>query len=191
MPSPERTPVASGGRRRRTTGPLASLTRSVRYHLIIPLFRSAHPPEHTARGVAAGIFWGVLPILGLQTVMILATWNLARRTRWNLSLVQALAWQWVNNALTMLPLYYLFYITGHVMVGNGWMGGYDAFVALWNETAYAAATWLERIVSVARVLGLPTLLGALPWAATAAAFGYLWGVRIVRERRRGKLTFHT
>jgi uncharacterized protein len=190
MSSPERTPVASRGRRRRTGGPFASLTRSVRYHLIVPLVRSAHPPEHTARGVAAGVFWGMLPIFGTQTVFIAATWNLARHTRWNLSLVQALAWQWVNNPLTMLPLYYLFYVTGHLLAGHGWMGGYDAFVGLWSETVYEATTWLERIVSVTRVLGLPTLIGAIPWAIAAAAVSYAWGVRIVRGRRaRG--TFRT
>lgn len=173
-------------RRRRATGPLRSLARAARYHLLIPLFRSAQPPEHTARGVAVGVFWGVMPVLGMQTALILGTWTVMRRTRWNLSLVQALAWQWVNNPVTMVPLYYLFYTTGHLLAGHGWSGGYDAFVDLWTETTSSAPTWTARAIRIAQVLGLPTLIGSLPWAALGAIVSYSWGLRVVNRRRAAR-----
>ena len=170
---------------RRPRGWRTSLERATRYHLIVPLRRSRHPPEHTARGVAAGVFWGVLPILGLQTVAIVLTWTLARRTRWDLSLVQALAWQWVNNPLTMVPLYYLFYTTGHLMAGHGWAGGYHAFLGLWTATTSETATWLGKAISIARVLGLPTLLGAVPWAVVGALLTYRFARNLAQKFPRG------
>jgi uncharacterized protein len=174
---------------RRSRGWFTSLQRATRYRLIVPLLRSRNPPEHTARGVAAGVFWGVLPILGLQTVAIVITWTLARRTRWDLSLVQALAWQWVNNPLTMVPLYYLFYATGHVMAGHGWAGGYHTFVGLWTTTMSETTTWSDRVIGIARVLGLPTLVGSLPWATLGAIAAYRFacgfGRRVERRFERG------
>jgi uncharacterized protein (DUF2062 family) len=176
------------GRRVAAAGGLASVGRLLRYRVLIPLLRSRHPPAHTARGVAAGLFWGLVPLPGLQTVAIVATWKIAQHTRWRLSLVPALAWQWINNPLTVVPLYYLFYVTGHVLVSHGWPEGYGEFVQLWRDTMSGTPTWFGRITHIATVLGWPTFVGSLPWAVGASALGYRWTLAVLRGKgRRGSL----
>ena len=102
------------GRRRRTQW--RALLRGLRYRLVIPVFRSTHSAEYTARGVANGVFWGLTPTVGLQTLEITAVWFVGKTLfERNSSLLQAYIWVWVNNPLTMVPMYYAFYVTGLVV----------------------------------------------------------------------------
>lgn len=158
--------------------------RLARYRLLIPVFRSAHPPEHTARGVAIGVFWGLTPTLGLQTTEILITWFLCRRVfRRDASLLQALIWVWVNNPLTMVPLFYVFYLTGLLMTGHPiGTAGYSAFVALWDARDPSSG-FLDRTLALVAALGVPTLVGSLPWAALGARVSYGWALAVCRRRR--------
>jgi uncharacterized protein (DUF2062 family) len=178
--------LVSERRRRqpRARGWIERLRRLVRYRLIIPVFRSPHPPEFTARGVANGVFWGLTPSVGLQTIEIVTTWFVARRVfKRDSSLIQAGIWVWVNNPITMIPLYYAFYVTGLWLMGNaGLASDYDAFVALWNATA--GASWTARVTALAGSIGLPLLVGSIPYATIGGGFSYRWALRVVRTRRR-------
>jgi uncharacterized protein (DUF2062 family) len=159
--------------------------RYVRYHFLIPIFRSPHPPEYTARGVAIGVFWGVTPFLGAQTLLMIATWQVLKRGFGrDSSLVQALAWAWINNPLTMIPMYYAFYVTGLWLTGtSGSLGGYDAFVGLWEESRHAPSVF-ARVDRLARQVGLALLVGSVPYALLGSWAGYRWALGIVRARRR-------
>lgn len=174
----------ASARRHKTIGPLASIWRLVRYRLIVPVFRSLHPAEHTARGVAIGVFWGLTPTLGLQTTEILVTWFLCRRVfRRDASLAQALIWVWVNNPLTMVPMFYLFYLTGQLMMGDPTgVAGYSTFVALW-DTHIPSVRVLDRTLALVTTLGLPTLVGSAPWAALGAWVSYRWALAVCRRRK--------
>jgi uncharacterized protein (DUF2062 family) len=171
-------------RRRRARGKLESLRRYLKYRLIIPVFRSPHPPEFTARGVANGVFWGLTPTIGLQTLEIVATWFIGRRAfKKDSSLIQAGIWVWVNNPVTVLPLYYAFYVTGLWLMGNaGRASEYDTFVALWERSADLG--WVVRLTTLAQAVGWPMLLGCIPYAATGSGVSYRWALHIVRARRR-------
>ena len=160
------------------------MRRWLRYRLIIPVFRSPHSPEYTARGVANGVFWAVTPLIGLQTAAILATWFVGRKALGkDSSLLQAFIWAWVNNPVTMIPMYYAFYRTGLWITGDaGAAAGYDGFVGLWNATANA--DWMTRVVALARSVGLPTLVGCTPYAIASGALSYWWAVSILRRRRQ-------
>jgi uncharacterized protein (DUF2062 family) len=159
--------------------------RYVRYYLLIPIFRSPHPPEYTARGVSIGVFWGVTPFLGLQTLLMIATWQVLKHVfRKDASLVQALAWGWINNPITMIPMYYAFYLAGLWLTGSAApFGGYDAFVALW-EAGASQPTMLARIDQLARQVGVALVVGSLPFALAGSWVAYVWALRIVRARRR-------
>lgn len=165
---------------------MTALGRVIRYRLIIPLFRSPHPPEYTARGVAVGVFWGLTPLVGGQSFIIAGQWMVARRLGWEFSLLQGLAWTWISNVFTMLPLYYLFYITGLLMLGDAdQAGGYHAFLALWQRaTEGADHGFLTRVMLSVRVLGVPALLGCLPWASSGAWVSYAWSYRIAERHQR-------
>lgn len=159
------------------------LLRLLRYRLIVPLLRSRHEPEYTARGVALGVFWSLTPTVGFQTPMLLGVWGAAWAIGWRASLAQNLAWTWINNPVTMLPLYYLFYVTGQLLMGHGAdLSGYGAFAAVWSSATDASRPVLERALTAARVLGWPTLIGCVPWAVAGALLGYRWSLGFLRHR---------
>ena len=111
------------------------IQRLIRFRLVIPIKRSRHPPEYTARGVGIGLAWGLTPLIGIQLAIVFANWLAFRPfRRLDFGLFVALAWVWVSNAVTMLPMYYGFYVTGQVLLGN-WddLTGYEGFVARWTE----------------------------------------------------------
>jgi uncharacterized protein (DUF2062 family) len=128
------------------------------------------------------VFWGLTPTVGLQTIEIVGTWFIARKVlRADSSLVQALIWVWVNNPLTMVPMYYVFYLTGLWLTGaSSGATGYESFLAIWDRPD---ASWSELVTSVAATVGLPTLLGSVPYATLGAFFSYRWTVAVVRRRR--------
>jgi uncharacterized protein (DUF2062 family) len=163
-------------KRRQSAGHLRNILaleqarRWIRYRLIVPVFRSPHSAAHTARGVANGVFWGLTPTVGLQTLEILAAWLVLKHVwRRDSSLVQALVWVWVNNPLTMLPLYYTFYVTGL------WLTGRPALVVDYESFSVTG-------LSVSDV-GIPMVVGCLPYAVAGSASSYYWAMRVVRRRR--------
>jgi uncharacterized protein (DUF2062 family) len=149
---------------------------------MIPVLRSRHSAEFTARGVANGVFWALTPTVGLQTLEIVATWFLARTMlRSDSSLIQAMVWAWVNNPLTMVPMYYSFYLTGLWLTGNvGRATGYEAFLAIWDRPGVG---WVELVSHAAATIGMPTLIGCLPYAIVGSVLAYRWSLALVRRRR--------
>ena len=176
---------ARSAHRLRSRSQIDRLRRLVRYKLLIPVFRSPHPPEFTARGVANGVFWGVTPFMGLQTALMVATWFVMRSVfRKDSSLLQALIWCWVNNPITILPMYYVFFVAGAWLIGRSeTVAGYDAFVAIW-DASQAEATWLASVVHLAREVGLAIAIGCLPFASLGSWLSYRWALKVVRARRR-------
>lgn len=163
---------------------MRALLRALRYRLLIPLMRSTHSPEYTARGVANGVFWGLTPTVGLQTLEITGTWLVARKLLGkDSSLLQAYIWVWVNNPVTMVPMYFLFYLTGLFLLGDlSRSAGYDGFVRLWITAA--ALDWWDGFLVIVRAIGAPLFLGAIPYAVIGTALTYRWALAIVRRRRQ-------
>lgn len=155
---------------RSASSALSAFSRWVRYRLIVPVYRSPHSAAHTARGVANGVFWGLTPTIGLQTIEILVTWFILKRVlRRDSSLLQAMVWVWVNNPLTMLPLYYAFYVTGLWLTGRRSVAvDYQSF----NVTGLSLTN-----------VGVPLLVGCIPYAATGAVLSYYWAMKVVRRRQ--------
>ena len=80
------------------------LRRLARYRLVVPLRRSIHSPEHTARGVMVGMVWAMTPTVGLQMPLVFVTWLVARRLfRWDFSVVIGMVWTWTTNLVTLVP----------------------------------------------------------------------------------------
>ena len=148
----------------------------------MPVFRSPHGAAHTARGVANGVFWGLTPTIGLQTIEIVATWFVARTLfRRDSSLLQAFVWVWVNNPLTVVPMYYAFYVTGLWLTGQGGHAtGYAAFRDLLQG---GGAPWLTRVTMLLEAVGVPLLVGCVPYATAGAMLSYMWARRVVTHRQ--------
>jgi len=163
--------------------------RLIRYRLVIPLLRSRHPPEHTARGVAIGLMWAMTPLVGIQMLCVALTWIITSRLfSWHFNLVLGLAWTWITNVFTVLPFYYAFYVTGQLLMGHfDDFSGYERFVALWQETFTPDATFWEitkaYTVDILQGWGLPLLVGSLPWVLITGIVGYVSTLRLSRRRQ--------
>lgn len=173
------------------------MKRLSRLKLLIPLRRSPHSPEYSARGVAVGMFWALTPLVGIQMYLCLMTWFAAKLFKdQEFSLVISFAWTWVTNIFTMLPIYYVFYVTGQIMMGQ-WndISGYETFLTSWHA-AFTANNgfWhamLELIGMLARELGISMSVGCVPYAILGAWLSYSLSLKYVRRRRRKKFQKRT
>lgn len=168
------------------------LSRLLHFKLIIPLKRSPHPPEYTARAVMVGLFWAFTPLIGIQMYLVLMTWLVARRSpRFDFNLLIGAAWTWVTNIFTMWPTYYLFYLTGKLLTGE-YQGarGYEHFVGKWQALIAEHEGFFEKlsasVVMIAHDQGVPMLIGCVPWAIGVAWLGYWCTLRYVHRRRRAR-----
>ncbi len=137
------------------------------------------------------------PTIGIQMFMIIGTWLfLTKIIKWDFSLIAGLGWTWTSNVFTMIPLYYLFYITGQIMLGNwGDISGFEQFsqmvgqinsnpdLTFWERTS----TW---IVNLFKGWGVPMFLGSVPWAILSSWLGYKLAYNYVvrhREKRSARM----
>ena len=166
--------------------------RVCEFKLLVPLKRSVHSPKHIARGVMVGLAWGLTPTVGIQMIFCFFTWLITRKFfRWDFSLIVALAWTWTTNVITILPAYYLFFITGQILLGRfDTLSGYNEFLSLWNENVieegsmgYLAWVWAYTVFLV-KGWGLPLAIGCLPWSILGAWGGYVWCLRFINNYRK-------
>ncbi len=170
------------------------MARLWRYKLVIPMKRSPHSPEHGARGVMIGLMWGLTPTVGIQMLFCLLTWMIVRRFfKWDFSLIISLAWTWTTNVVTLVPAYYLFFLTGQMMLGRfDDLSGYGEFAAslgqaladdpdmsFWGE----AWSWTATLF---KGWGLPLLIGCIPWSLFGGWAGYTWSLRFIERHRQAK-----
>lgn len=111
-------------------------------------------PEAVSRGVAIGLFYGLTPTVGLQTMMALPT-CLLLRGNFPLACMATL----VTNPLTIPPAYYLFNLVGGLLYSK----------SLLSESTATAYPWLDVITSET----LQFALGSLVIATPVAALGYI------------------
>lgn len=187
------TDFARGARNSRKDGWWNGLKRLVRHRLVIPLKRHPHPPEYTARGVGVGLLVAMTPTIGIQMFIVAGLWLFVTRLlKWEFSLIAGLAYTWTTNVFTMIPIYYLSYVTGQVLLGN-WddINGFDNFSELVNRIAnnpdvgFWQALWLWT-VELFTGWGVPMFIGSIPWALLSAWLGYMFTHKYIVHHRRVK-----
>jgi uncharacterized protein len=170
---------------------LKKLNRLAHFRLVIPLMRSPHPPEYTARGVMVGLFWAMTPLIGIQMALVFVSWLIARRKPgWDFSLLVSLAWTWVTNVFTLIPTYYLYYVTGKFLLGqHEAITGYERFAQAWHA-ALEAEGYILPLVTYAKAIaaghGAPILVGSIPFCFTIAWLGYRWSLKFVIGLRKAR-----
>jgi len=183
-------------------GIVTNLGRLTRMRLIVPLQRGQAPAEHVARGVAVGLAVAFTPTVGVQLVLVLLIWMLAKAAgpRFSFHAISAFAWVWVTNIFTIGPIYYGFLQTGQLLLGRfDELGGIglDQFTAQLTaiastDTGFVEALWVGTL-TLFEVWGLPLFLGSVPWAVFFSWIGYVWSKRFIekfraRRQERQKLT---
>ncbi len=171
--------------------------RLMRARLVVPMLRGRHPPGYTARAVGIGLAVALTPTSGIQMPTIFIIWLALRRFKpaLNFNLLVALAWTWITNPLTVPPLYYLYIVTGRLVLGRwGELRGYEVFERRLTNTLGDDASWLESFwvfaVNLFEKFGIPMFVGSVPWTVLGAWLGYRWSLTVMqriheaRERRR-------
>ncbi len=176
---------------------MPQIRRVLLRRLVAPLMRGQHPPEYTARGTAVGLVIAFTPTVGVQMPAVFLLWALLRylRPAWEFNLLVAIAWTWVTNVITMAPIYYLFLVTGRILLGR-WdrLRGFDVFrdklsSSLDMDAGPVDTLWVY-MANLFEQFGLPMWLGSIPWALLFGWLGYRWSLRLVvrirtrRVRRR-------
>ena len=168
--------------------------RLLNLKLIVPLKRSPHLPEYTARGVLIGMMWAMTPLVGIQMTAVFFTWLFAKKVfKWDFSLPVALAYTWVTNVFTMWPIYYIFYATGKIMMGDFDISAFSAFAEAGQKAFSIDISFWE--VSKAIMLfvgllmkewGLAMAIGCLPWSIFCGWLSYRITLKWLRKRAERK-----
>ena len=162
--------------------------RLIQFRLIVPLLRSQQPPEYKARGVAVGLAWAMTPLVGIQMTTVFITWVIAKKIfRWGFSLPLGLAWTWVTNVITMIPVYYVFYLTGQILRGKiHAISGYENLSNIIRETFLGDLSFVDQWLLFFKLLlqdwGVSMAIGCIPWAVVMAGSGYYLTIRFEQKR---------
>jgi len=165
--------------------------RLLRYRLVVPILRTRHEPEYTARGVLVGVAIGLTPTVGVQMPIVLGIWGIVKgiTPRWNFSLIAALAWVWLSNVFTIVPLYFGFLVTGRLLMGDfDTVPGYEAFsrelMAALEVKADGMNGFWAQTRNLFELYGLPMLIGCVPWMVIGGWASYSWTDAYLYRRRR-------
>ncbi len=77
------------------------------------LLRMRGTPEYIARGLAVGVFAGLFPIFGFQTIVGVALATLLQGHK-----IAAAAGTWVSNPLTYVPIYAINFQVGRLLLNS-------------------------------------------------------------------------
>ncbi len=170
------------------------IVRLLNLKLIVPLKRSPHPAEFTARGVLVGMMWAMTPLVGIQMTTVLLTWLAAKRLfKWNFSLPVALAYTWVTNVFTMWVVYYVFYVTGQVMMGDFNISAFSSFSAAAHQAFDVDISFWQITKAIMLFVGLlmkewglAMALGCIPWSIFCGWLSYRLTLKWLRRREQRK-----
>ncbi len=100
------------------------------------LVRSENPPWFDARGAAIGLMIGLgVPIGGQMIVLALL------RLCFRFNALIAFAMTWINNPLSLLPLYYGYYYVGSLILDRPVAMSVEDFQALFRPILHAGYFW--------------------------------------------------
>ena len=140
------------------------MNRYIYYKLIIPMKRERRNPKFIARATGIGLFIGLSPTLW-QMYIVLGLWFLLKQVKFHFSLPIGLAWTWVSNAFTNIPLFYLYYLLGSIILGRE-HGGYSVFKSVFDDGIIAGTKTL--FVN----MGTPILIGSFALMVVFGVLGY-------------------
>ncbi|HMK35833.1 MAG TPA: DUF2062 domain-containing protein [Desulfomonilaceae bacterium] len=152
-------------------------------HLREPFASSVHPPWFDARGIGIGLFIGLGIPVGAQMVLLGLL-----RILFKFNTVMAFTFTWVNNPITLIPMYYGFYCLGSLILGESVMMNVEDFQHLMRPVLHAGHFW--DAIHAFMYLGLDLLVrwfvGALLVGAAVGVLGYVAGYRIRKNRCKRK-----
>ena len=158
--------------------------------LINPVLHSNAPVSEVSLGVAFGVFLGLTPTVGVQMYLVALVWSIYRYIFCrHFNLPVGVAMVWISNPLTMVPLYYLFLVTGYWLLETQNGISYELFTEYLGHISSTEGTW-EMIIAGASFLlvdlGWPMIIGSLVYAVPGFIISYFMTKRIVTSHRKSK-----
>ncbi len=150
--------------------------RQLRY-LYIRFVRIQSSPEAIARGLAAGVFAGLFPLFGIQTLFGVA---IAAAVRGNK--LMAAAGTWVSNPLTYVPIYYFNFRVGIWLLERF---GLSAMVpepgAIGDVVSASGWAAFQEFMMLGAGFAATLFLGCVVVGLPSAVVAYIVGLRVARR----------
>ena len=168
----------------------AKIFRLAYYRLIVPMKRERDQPHNIAYGVMIGLIIGFTPTVGIQMPLCFISWWVARKVfNFHFSLILSIAWSWLSNPATMVPLYFLYYQTGSHILNFGSEGAFSfaKFADLFahaNLQDFQGA--LDFLTFLWDTIGLSIWIGCIPYAVIFGLIGYYMSLAVVRGYQKIK-----
>ncbi len=165
-----------------TGTPFSGFARKFHQRVVVPFLQSEAPIPQVSWGAAIGMFVGLTPTMGIQMYIVAGIWAICRfllRLRFNLPI--AVAMVWISNPVTVLPFYYVFFLTGELFLtwgdGMGHLMDYAAFQEAFVQAGTVPTeSWFVRltegIILLFWTFGWPMIVGSLVWAIPASLATY-------------------
>jgi uncharacterized protein len=151
----------------------------IRRRLIEPFIKSVHPPWFDARGIAMGMFVG----LGVPIGLHMLTLGLARLAfRYNSAI--AIAVTFVNNPVTLIPMYYGYYYLGSVVLGVRVAMSLEDFSLMMHPIIHADhfGGSARQFLALGGELLLRWTIGSLIFSGIVTAISYAVGYSLLKKR---------
>ncbi|MBS3780735.1 MAG: DUF2062 domain-containing protein [Desulfovermiculus sp.] len=126
--------------------------------------------QTVARGIGVGLFLGLTPTVGAQTLLLVIGCLVLRA-----NLLSAYAVSWISNPFTMMPLYWVFHALGRTLFASFFQ--FDLFTSELLDTA-----WRETLYLV-----LGSLLIAIPASVAGYIISSFMGKYLVQRFQQRKL----
>lgn len=159
--------------------------------LIRPILQSKGSIRQVSWGVAIGVFFALTPTVGIQMYTVALIWTLSRYIlgiQFNLPV--AVAMVWISNPLTMVPLYYLFLISGYAALGTEVNLSFAHFDSQLSSISAMENTW-DSIVKSTRFLlidlGWPMVIGGFLYAIPGSLMSYWLTFTLLSRYRQLRL----
>lgn len=149
--------------------------------LIMPMKRRHKDPRYVARATMIGLGGSFIPF-PVQMPFVFIIWVIGRRLKWRFSLVIGLAWTFVSNTFTNLPIMYAFYLTGNKMRGLESNMSYRYIVAKFDDGL------LHGLKDMVTEYGYSIVVGSVPYIIVFGFLGYFLGyyVSVYHWRKKEK-----
>jgi len=151
----------------------------LRRYFVDPLVRSRNPPWFDSRGIAAGLAIGFGVPVGAQMLCL----GFARLLiRFNTLI--AFAFTWVNNPVTLIPMYYGYYYLGSLILGKPEVMTLEGFHQLMHPVTKAGYFWqsLRAFAHLGGDLVLRWATAAAILSIGAGTLGYVAGYFLQTRR---------
>lgn len=140
-------------------------------YFYVRFLRMSSSPEAIARGVAAGIFAGSFPLMGLQIIIGVAIAALVRGNK-----AIAAASTWISNPLTYVPLFLLNFHVGRWLLRQ----------PVTTELPISSSWSWDALTSMGLSVVGSLMVGSLVVGLVASFVGYFVGLAIARRVQRAK-----